>query len=108
MGLLGSILSGVAGAINDNGCDWTCDNCGANLNYQPGFTTEDGVWTCTECGEENDVSEDNIVADDFVGVLREFDHDDGTKETVRFTKTREVHEFRDSDGTKKGSVWRKR
>ena len=108
MGLLGSVLRGVADALNDSGCDWYCDNCGAYLNSQPGFTTEDGVWDCTECGEENDVSEDNIVPDDYIGTWAEREHEDGTKETIRFTKTREVHDFRDSNGNKKGSVWSKR
>ena len=46
---------------NDKGCWWHCDNCGALLNGQLGFTTEDDEWTCTECGEWNDVSDDNII-----------------------------------------------
>lgn len=45
---------------SDLGADWTCDNCGANLNRQLGFFAG-GTWTCTECGYENDVSEANII-----------------------------------------------
>ncbi len=108
MSLLGDVLEGIAGSINDRGCDWYCDGCGAYLNSQPGFTTDDDIWECTECGEENDVSDDNIVDDDYTGILREYDREDGTTETVRFTKTREVHDILDSDGNKKCSVWRRR
>lgn len=46
---------------NDKGCWWYCDNCGALLNAQLGFTTEYDEWTCTVCGEDNDVSYDNII-----------------------------------------------
>jgi len=42
--------------------DWFCDYCDANLNRQPGFTTSNGTWTCTECGGENNVTEDNILS----------------------------------------------
>lgn len=77
MGLFGDILGAVAAGMSsggsspdDLGCDWFCDNCGAYMNEQDGFTTEDGAWECEECGYENDVSEDNIVDDD--------DCDDGT------------------------------
>jgi len=48
---------------DDKGCWWYCDNCGAFLNAQPGFTTASDEWTCTACGEENDVSENNIKRD---------------------------------------------
>ena len=34
------------------------------MNNQLGFTTSSDVWTCTECGSVNDVSEDNIRFDD--------------------------------------------
>ena len=106
MGLLGEIFGAFAGG-DDSGCTWTCDYCGANLNSQPGFTTSSGTWDCTECGEENDVSEDNIVPDDYVGVWNEHELDDGTIETTRFTKTREVHEFVDSSG-EKTTIWKRR
>lgn len=45
--------------LNDMGCDWYCDNCGASLNSQHGFYAGD-TWVCTKCGYENDVSENNI------------------------------------------------
>lgn len=44
--------------------DWTCDYCGAYLNSQPGFTTSDGTWRCTECGALNDVSDSNVYDPD--------------------------------------------
>lgn len=46
---------------DDKGCWWYCDKCGTLLNAQSGFTTASDEWTCTECGEENDVSENNIL-----------------------------------------------
>ncbi|MGN0441150.1 MAG: hypothetical protein ACI4FO_00445 [Acutalibacteraceae bacterium] len=48
---------------NDKGCWWYCDECGALLNAQPGFTTESDEWTCADCGAENDVSYSNIRED---------------------------------------------
>ncbi len=45
---------------DDKGCWWYCENCGALLNAQPGFTTAAGRWICIACGEENDVGKDNI------------------------------------------------
>ena len=50
-------------AQEDKGGWWYCDNCGALLNAQPGFTTATVKWTCTACGEENDVSENSIKRD---------------------------------------------
>jgi len=47
----------------DRNCDWYCDCCGAYMNSQNGFTAISGVWTCSNCGTENDVSEDNILDD---------------------------------------------
>lgn len=66
MGLLGSILGGLfSGKSSDDlGCDWYCDGCDALMNSQPGFTTSSEIWTCTECGYVNDVTEDNIRYDD--------------------------------------------
>ena len=46
-----------------NKYDWYCDNCDAHLNNQAGFTTDNGTWTCTKCGYDNDVSEDNILSE---------------------------------------------
>lgn len=63
MGLLSGLLGALANSLNDKGCDWYCDECGAYMNSQPGFTTEDDEWECTECGYVNDVSEDNIRYD---------------------------------------------
>lgn len=40
--------------------DWYCDDCDAYLNDQPGFDDHCGVWICTECGCENEISEDQI------------------------------------------------
>ena len=46
------------GAVN-----WWCDNCDALLNIQPGFSDSYDTWTCTECGCENELSEENIWDD---------------------------------------------
>lgn len=40
---------------------WFCDDCEAYLNAQKGFTPKTGRWTCTACGKENDVTDDNII-----------------------------------------------
>lgn len=76
MGLFDSILGVVKDAAReldpelreykeqyarDGGCSWYCDGCGTYMNDQEGFTVEDDYWVCTECGWENDVTEDNIV-----------------------------------------------
>ena len=45
----------------DKGCDWICDNCGVYMNFQPGFTTINNTWICSECNFVNDVSSNNIV-----------------------------------------------
>ena len=42
---------------------WFCDSCDTYMNIQPGFATESGRWVCTVCGQENDVSDDNIEED---------------------------------------------
>ena len=44
--------------------DWYCDCCDAYLNRQAGFTTETGCWVCANCGEENSVTEDDILSDE--------------------------------------------
>lgn len=62
MGLLDSILGAISSG-DDGGCDWICDNCGAYMNDQPGFSVSSGSWCCKECGSWNDVSEDNVVDD---------------------------------------------
>jgi len=45
----------------DRDCDWYCDCCGVFMNDQPGFNASKGTWVCTNCGEENDVSDDNVL-----------------------------------------------
>ena len=61
MGFLSDLFDVFANASNNKDCDWFCDECGAYLNSQPGFTARNDEWTCTECGSVNDVSEDNII-----------------------------------------------
>ncbi|RNL21617.1 hypothetical protein DMP07_01950 [Slackia faecicanis] len=68
MGLLDAILD-VISSGDDGGCDWYCDNCGAYMNDQPGFTVSGGSWECAACGEDNDVSLGNVIDVD--------DEDDG-------------------------------
>ena len=46
--------------FGDSNIDWYCDECNTYLNDQAGFNTSSGRWTCSECGYENDVTEDNI------------------------------------------------
>ena len=41
--------------------DWYCNCCNEYLNEQPGFTANNGTWTCTICGEINPISEDSIL-----------------------------------------------
>ena len=44
--------------------EWHCDNCGAILQFQPGFSAGCGEWECTECGYENLIDMANIVTDE--------------------------------------------
>jgi len=91
---------------NDN-YDWHCDNCNAYMNDQPGFTTKNGTWVCAECGAVNDVTNNNIVpAEGSKGYVFETEYDDGTTEKIRFTKTREVHEFDGKNG--RINIWKRR
>ena len=46
--------------FNNDDITWYCDGCYAVLNNQPGFNTYSGQWECTECGYDNDVTEDNV------------------------------------------------
>ncbi len=57
-------------ATFDRDCDWYCDNCGAHLNNQSGFTALYGSWNCDECGYSNDVSDNNIVSGEEEEFLR--------------------------------------
>lgn len=91
----------------DSGCDWYCDGCHAYMNDQLGFTTILDTWTCTKCGAVSDVSENNIIPEEGSnGYVFEKAYDDGTTEKIRFTKTREVHDFDGANG--KASIWKKR
>ena len=58
MGLFGNLFSGFTGG----NVTWYCDCCNAVMNDQPGFNTSTGKLECTECGEINDVSSNNIYA----------------------------------------------
>ncbi|CAM4257912.1 hypothetical protein ERIN107935_07025 [Erysipelothrix inopinata] len=62
MNILNDILQAAIDGLStdDMGCDWICDNCNAYMNNQSGFSTLNGIWTCSECGTCNDVSSDNI------------------------------------------------
>ena len=93
--------------VFDRDCDWYCDNCHAYMNNQPGFTAISGKWKCSKCGYVNDVSGGNIIPEEgSKGYVFETEYEDVTTEKIRFTKTREVHDF---DGPRgKASIWRKR
>ena len=45
------------------GVAWYCDDCGALLNRQSGFSDSYGSWQCTNCGHINGTTEDDIVDD---------------------------------------------
>lgn len=40
---------------------WFCDECEAYLNIQPGFTTKNRNWKCTECRHISNVTRQNII-----------------------------------------------
>ena len=42
------------------GIEFYCDACGAHLNRQEGFDDHQNPWKCTECGHENEISE-NVI-----------------------------------------------
>lgn len=76
MSLLGSILENFFnGKYEDMGCDWYCDECNAYLNAQPGFTTINNDWTCTECGHVNGTTYDNIVNYEYDNEDKEYDEE---------------------------------
>ena len=64
--------------------DWYCDDCGDNLNSQPGFHDGCGEWTCTLCGHENPINESEITYDD------DFGNED---DYVRSLKKEDVNNF---------------
>ena len=43
------------------GVEWYCDNCGARLDDQEGFTDHKYVWKCKNCNYKNSISRDNII-----------------------------------------------
>ncbi len=93
--------------IFDSGFDWYCDSCHAYMNDQPRFTTLFNEWTCIECSTVNDVSKNNIIGEEGSnGYVFEKAYDDGTTEKIRYTKTREVHDFDGPNG--KASICSKR
>ncbi len=61
MGLLDAIKILSSSFKNDGGCDWFCDECDAFLNDQPGFAVTSGRWLWKECGDLNDVAENNVI-----------------------------------------------
>ena len=40
--------------------EWYCDNCGAYLGLQEGFTTKKGEWKCTSCGHVSIISKEKL------------------------------------------------
>lgn len=59
MSLFGNFFKGYS-SFDDYNVTWYCDGCHSILNEQDGFNTDDGTWTCTECGFTNDVTSNNI------------------------------------------------
>lgn len=49
-GVAASATGGVA-ELDDDELDF-CPNCGAILNAQEGFATNNGFWTCRACGQQ--------------------------------------------------------
>ncbi len=49
----------------------TCPNCGANLEAQQGFDSDNGYWTCALCGQQlfGDAEEQASVTRRFPGVV---------------------------------------
>ena len=62
MGLFDSLFGNK---YEDLDCDWYCDNCGAFMNSQSGFSVHSGTWKCKACGYKNDVTAANIYYDDY-------------------------------------------
>lgn len=59
MGFFGNLFSSIASSFSST-TEWYCDGCHSRLNDQSGFTTDDSTWECTECGHDNDVSDNNL------------------------------------------------
>ena len=62
MSIIESIINSIVSQLSGRKVTWYCDGCNSILNEQPGFNTNSGSWTCTECGYENDVTAENIYA----------------------------------------------
>ena len=60
MSIFGSIFGSISSSFRSSNITWYCDGCHAVMNDQPGFDTSTGIWECTECGELNDVTDDNV------------------------------------------------
>ncbi len=56
----------------------TCPNCGANLEAQQGFDSDNGYWTCALCGQRlfGDAEEQASVTRRFPGVVWHCDNCD--------------------------------
>ena len=63
------------------GIEWYCDNCGAHLNEQEGFTDKNPVFICQKCGHENkmDYSEIYDNKEDFNNGIHRHDEADFKK-----------------------------
>lgn len=59
MSFFNNLFRGIASSFG-SGVEWFCDGCHSTLNDQIGFTTSYSTWECTECGYENDVTDDNV------------------------------------------------
>ena len=46
----------------ESGIVWICDECGAVMNEQSGFSEDDGEWKCAECGFVNIIDPSEIYA----------------------------------------------
>lgn len=53
------------------GIRWSCDNCGAHLNVQPGFNDWKNTWKCKECGYRNRIAKDQIVEEPRETIIKE-------------------------------------
>lgn len=54
------------------GVDWWCDECMAFLADQPGFTDENDVWVCTQCGHSTPIAVANVLTDEQVAAANEW------------------------------------
>lgn len=60
MGFFESIFSSIVSSFGSSDTEWFCDGCHAKLNEQSGFTTDYSTWECSECGDINDVTDNNL------------------------------------------------